>query len=623
MREYNPTDEENKIIDIMKSEVSDWEDGRVFVTDKVSYKMLGSDGIIQKSRKNYLGKFDEEKDEVTDKKKIFVPLTEDMVETIVKNIDLDSADINIRATNPNGYSSATILRYLLSYFMKRTYFGEMLNEMLRLFCIDGTIILKTLKNYDKALKKQVVKSRIVDATNFFIEPTENNIQEAGAVIERNVLTLSEAQSYPWMNLDCLQGSTDIDRLGIDSKITRTQIPYVEIYERWGELPKGCITGKEEDMDTWVPAIAIVSNLHSKPVVHKILENKKGIKPYEESRYRKIFGRWHGRGIGEILAGLQSYINETVNLRLNKARVSNLGLFKARKGSGITQQLLNSLVSGGVIPVTRQDDISELPISPVQPFNYNDEDRTYLWGQRATGAWDMGRGEGLPASMPATTAVLQERGMRSGMDLLQENLGFFLSKVFERHIIPLLIETLKEEDVVSIIGSPKDLKEIDEGFTNHKINGIIVDSLAEGNGFPPPDFLEHTKKMIKESLGKFDKTRYLEIKKDFLKNWKYEVEVFVTGESFNKAVMVKQLNDLLISYSSLPGINIDVQAVFKEALDLMGLSGARFMKNADEMPAVRPPIETPAPKTNQPRGETEMVGEANTAERGGQAMSMSL
>jgi len=622
MPEYTPTLQEKKAIKIMKAEATEFKDGEVWITDKASYKMLGSDGIIQKARKNYLGKYDRELDEVTNKKKIFIPMTEDMVETIVKNIDLDSADINIRATNPNGFSSALILRYILNYFMRRNYFGEILNELLRLFCIDGTVILKSLKNYDKKLGSQAIKSRIVDRTNFLIDPSADNIQDE-AVIERNILKLSECKQYPWDNLEYLKGSTSIERLyGLERPLT-TQVPYVEIFERWGDLPKYCLTGKEEDKEVWIPTIAIVSHLFDNPIVHKIVENKMGNKPYEECRFRKIFGRWDGRGIGEILLGLQSYINETVNLRLNKARISQIGLFKARKASGLTQQLLSSLVSGGVIPVNRMDDIQEMPLSDIKSSSYADEKNTYIWAQRTTGAWEVGRGETLPASLPATTAVLQQTGMRSGFDLLQENLGMFLGRVFERHIIPLLLETIKDEEVISIVGSPKELKEIDENYINTILNKNILESLIRTGHFPKPDFIDHLRGIYRDNLERFQKTRYFKINKKILTNWKYEVEVFVTGEAFNKAVMVRQLNDMLLSYSRLPGINIDVDAIFKEILDLMGLGGARFLKTPEEVQIRAPIVEAPRPAMVRPLEETEKVGEATTAERTGRGLAATL
>jgi len=599
---YEPTDKEKKIIQIMRDEKQEWEQGQVWVTDRVHYKMRDK---IQKARKNYLGVFDVENDEVTGRKKYFVPLTEDMVETVVKNIDLDTIDINIRSTNPNGYASSNILRYLISYFMRKNY----LNEMLRLFCIDGTVILKNLKNYDKKLNRQVIKSRIVDRTNFLIDPSEDNIQEAGATIERSILRKSEMAKYPWKNLDYVNETTSFSRLDtLVGNETKTQVPYVEVFERWGELPIGK-DGK------WVSAVAIVSDLEANPVVHLIKENKNGIKPYEECRYRKIFGRWDGRGVGEMLIPLQRYLNETVNLRINAARIAQLGLFKVRKGAGITRQLLKSLISGGAIPVTRMDDIAELRTPEIKESSYRDEETTYNWAQRVTSAWDISRGEGLPASQPATTAILQEKGAKSGFNLIQESLGMFLSRVFERHIIPLLIENLKMSDVISIVGSPKELKELDNNYINKKTKDYYIDSIKKGK-LPTAEDVGMFKELQQQMLNKFGKNRYLSDLKKVLQGWEYEVQIFVTKESFNKAVIVQQLNELLINYAKIPGTNLDTDALFKEILDLMGIGGSRFLE-AKQGVVPQLPQTGGQPRTARPaRPEVEMAGEALTREKVG-------
>ena len=209
-------------------------------------------------------------------------------------------------------------------------------------------------------------------------------------------------------------------------------------------------------------------------------------------------------------------------------------------------------------------------------------------------------------------------MRSGYNLLQENLGMFLGRVFERHIIPLLLETLKTEELVSIVGSPKELKEIDENVINHAVNGIIVDHYIKTGTFPDPQYIDHLRKIYKSNLQKFQNTRYFKVDAKALSQWKYEVEVFVTGESFNKAVVGQQLNEMLMSYARLPGVNIDPDAVFKEILDLMGLGGARFLKSEEDVRMANQAnqLETPQPANVRPMQETEMVGEANTLERRG-------
>jgi hypothetical protein len=320
----------------------------------------------------------------------------------------------------------------------------------------------------------------------------------------------------------------------------------------------------------------------------------------------------------MLIPLQRYLNETVNLRINAARIAQLGLFKVRKGSGITRQLLKSLISGGAIPVTRMEDIAELRTPDIKESSYRDEETTYNWAQKVTGAFDVSRGEGLPASQPATTAMLQEKGSKSGFNLIQENLGMFLSRVFERHIIPLLIENLKMDDVISIVGSPKELKELDNNYINKKTRDYYVDSMKKGK-LPSGEDVAMFKDLQQQKLNKFGKNRYLSDLKKVLSGWEYEVQIFVTKESFNKAVIVQQLNELLINYSQVPGTNLDTDAIFKEILDLMGIGGARFLESKKEgaIPNIQQGGQGGQPRKTQPiRPEVEMVGEAITQERTG-------
>jgi hypothetical protein len=519
--------------------------------------------------------------------------------------------------------------------MRKNYFGEILNEAIRQFCIDGTVVMKTLKDYDPLTGRQKIVVTMPDITNIYIDPTEPSIQQAGAVIERNVLKASEVKEKEdvWRNVDKVRQYKDLARvyrLGsiINPYGAQTEVPFVEIYERWGDLPASCYNEEdlpkeyqglswEEKEKTWLPSVAIVSNLTRSPIVHAVKYNKGGKKPYEEARFRKIFGRWHGRGVGELLLGLQSYINETINLRLNKARISQIGLFKVRKGSGINQNILNSLMAGGMIPVTRMDDIQELSISDIKASSYEDERAIYQWAQRASGAFETGRGELLPSSMPATTAVLQNQGQAVGFDLLQENLGLFLSRLFERHIIPIILETVKQDEVVSIIGDPDELKEIDESYINSEINKAIINYWSEKKSLPPSDYVEGLRKFHNQALEQFGKTRYLKVNKKLLTNWEYEVQVFVTGESFNKAVMIQQMNALLQTYSQIPGVNIDTEAVFKELLDLMGLGGARFIKKPQEQRPVLPERTTTTSRaTPTIMPQTEVTAQALTPEATG-------
>ena len=90
---YTPTPEEVKVISIMKAEKATWEEGNVFVTPKVSFVMRN---VINKARKNYYSIFDNEKDPITGRDNLFIPLTEWTVEDTLKEEDIDTKDITVK-----------------------------------------------------------------------------------------------------------------------------------------------------------------------------------------------------------------------------------------------------------------------------------------------------------------------------------------------------------------------------------------------------------------------------------------------------------------------------------------------------------------------------------------------
>src|SRR3990167_6259354 len=90
---------------LFRDEVSAWEDAQVFITERVSFLMRN---VIRQARRNYYGVFETPVDPVTGRKKIYVPLTQSVVEAVVKNIDLDTKDVNLRAKKPAAIALTSI-----------------------------------------------------------------------------------------------------------------------------------------------------------------------------------------------------------------------------------------------------------------------------------------------------------------------------------------------------------------------------------------------------------------------------------------------------------------------------------------------------------------------------------
>lgn len=580
---------EKEAAELVRREKNSWEDATAFITEKVAFQMRE---LIRTLRKNYWGVFDSPRDPITGQKKIWAPLTESLVESVVKNIDLDAKDINFRAKSPKGYGSAQIARLAVKDHLNRMYFGEKLDQLERQIAIDGTAVWKTFKHKGKDGKDKLM-IRNVDLLNFYIDPTAESIQETAAVIERSVLDINDFKSYDgWNNKDGIEGKTDLSRNDANNRtLARSEAgetKYVEVFERWGLMPKWLITGKDADKKSGelVEGVIVVSFADTNPVVHKIEENKDGLKPYEECWYTRVQGRWYGRGIAEKVMMLQVWMNTVINIRRNKNHIGQLGLFKVKKGSGITPQMLGKLGSNGAISVSAMDDIQQMVVDEAAQSSYQDEANVQSWAQRVTSAFEVVTGESLPASTPATNAVLQDRNAKSGFTLVKEGVGMFIQRWMDRHALPVISSMIKKEDIIRLTDEDN-LADMVERVVLFEAEKKLAELLDEGMLVDP----EEMQQAIEDSIAKLKKNKgmFIKVTEKILSD-EIDTQVFVTNEELDTAVVVQNLQSIL---SVAPEYK---DQIISQTFDLMGLPEPK--KPQQQLPQQAQPGAQPSPQDLQ-------------------------
>jgi len=585
--------ENHEIVSISQGEISAWDRGVVWVTDRVGFE---TKEILNRARKNYYGIFDETIDPDSERDKVWYPVTEWTVESVVTNVDLDTKDIMVRPKTPDDIGIARVARYVLQWLFGKLDFGQKLNDIIRSLAINGTSIVKIWKMGGE------IKFKEVDILNFFIEPSASSIQEATSVIERSLVTIDEfksmAKKFEWENTDII-GSTTLEKNNVagsfGSMDSASEVPLVALYERHGKIRKSWLTKKDEDRNIWVDGYAIMSGLdkdNDGPFLHYITDNVrknkdgKAVKPYEECWFTRVPGRWLGRGIPEKLFNIQENLNEIVNIRANNARILQNGLFEVRKGSGLTPEKLR-ISAGGVIPVTALGvDIKQLQVQDYRPSSYADQREMVLAGEKVTLAPAISSGQPTAASMPATNASIQDTNARSNFAMVQENIGLFIRRTIKNHFFPLLSETLKKEDIISITGAIRDVEEIDNQILDH----VVKEQLKEywdKYGILPSD--EQIEAAIQDARRKMPKEKFLSMSKNLF-DPELDLGVEVADETFSRVVVAQQLRELILTITRLPQTKFDVDMVIEEVLDNLGIDGRRyFKKEATQMAsAINPP-----------------------------------
>jgi hypothetical protein len=589
---YTPTEGEAMAIRIIKDEKSNWEEGIVWITDKIAYKMRN---LVQKARRNFFGVFTNDVDPTTQREKIFVPFTEWTSETMIKNIDIDTKDIEVKAKHGGAYKIAWIAQMALKYYLDKMNFGKAINDTLRNTVIDGTGVLKVWREGKNILLKTV------DRLNIIVDPSAPSIDESSGVIERHIMTLPEFNEYGWDNSEYVDGVDNIDRVGgitNTSQIT-TEVPYVEVFERYGYLPKFCITENEKDRENYVYCQVCVSGLDRNPVVHKIKEVKGN--PYQEFKLKEVLNRFDGRGIPEMVFNIQAYINEIINIRLNTARVVQLGLWKAR--GSITPQQLKRLFSSNVIKLDASSDIERLDTGTISESSYRDEEQAYMWGRRQTGTTQE---EEMASSRPATNAMIDQQSVAKGYDLVLEGIYLSLNKLIKDKLFPLIRQTITSVDTVRITGDMKDISKMDEEFTNtyvatkieemkstpegrNKLENDVMSLVEQGIPLEQAEqqVVEEYKQMVLNETKKLGQDRFPEITKDMF-NTDFDIVINPTYEQINKAAVS---NGLLNAAKVLSNAGVPphmMKDVFAELFDVMGLDAEKLTEKISE------PVAAPLP-----------------------------
>jgi hypothetical protein len=535
-------DIKSRAADLVKNEKNKWENSTVWVTDKVAFNMRE---VIKTCRKNYWGVFDKPTDPQTGRDKIFVPLTESIVEATVKNIDVDQKDIDFKAKKPNKLILSRLVKNYVKNKLDKQRFGEMLNDMERTLAIDGTAVWKIFKDFDvDGKRKPLIKK--VDLLNFYIDPTANSIYEADSVIERSVMTPEEVKSMTdWIDTEDVEGIENVDKNNsfgseVKSDNSSSNVNLVPVYERWGLMPKSLITGDEKDSVEQVQGRIVVSEGNNGTFkTHLIEENKEGRKPYEEAWLTRVPGRWYGRGQAEKVMFLQIYQNMIVNIRATRATVSQLGIFKIRKGSGITPEMMRKLAVNGALQVENMQDIEQFVMQEASTASYKDEEVAQNWAEKVTGAFEVVTGEKLPTTTTATVGAIQSRSAASGFQLIKEGIGMFIERALERHYIPLLGKNIKKGEMIRLVLDGEELREFDEMMADEAQERFIEEQKKQGRQVIFQEEVEEVREKTIEQLQKEGRDRFKEAMED-IDLTEYDLEVYVGNEKTDKNILVTDL-----------------------------------------------------------------------------------
>lgn len=519
------------------------------------------------------------------RKKIFHNLSRWRCEVASKMIDMDIKDFILVSNKPETDWNVFLLEKELKVWLKKNKMGQLLNEISRLLPVYGSVVLYKTKE----------GAKIEDLRYLYVDQATDCLDNARYILKRMILSHQDMRKMGklgWKNVNeaidkfsgkvrqgyDLQGvSTNgqgsnlfYEGTGTQTVSKATEVPLVEVFERYGEVPLSWFTDKESDEDEYVMAKYCVAGVDSSVRnADGVIVSEEGVVlykeqidelPFKEVHYTKTEGRWLGVGIVEILFENQRVINQLKQAEALGHELGALQLFQTRDDT-IAQNITTDLQSGEILKVkseitpipTEMRDMAGIQASMVSLESHSDS---------LTFSRDVVSGENAPASATLGAVQIQTQQVTAVFDYKKENIGLFLGEFIKDLVFPQIEKELNRAHVLRLAGTMQEMQKLRKNYATNVANHKIIQHAINDDPTSPDSeeldqFLydKYFEEATKE-IGLHGDKIWTDVQERFFKDLDYEVDIVSTGENKNIYSQINNGNALLMALAKDPTITTD-------------------------------------------------------------------
>ena len=509
-----------------------------------------------------------------------------------KNIDLDTKDMYIKVKGERAFAQATIVRAAMQKWMKETNFGDLLNKLAEELPQFGAVVWKkSILPDDGSKHAGSIFPEAVSLLDLIYDPTVRRLKDSSIVAQRVLMgvpkIMEKVEAGIWDReaaenvIKAQQGAIkrskfmrDISTQDMGAFSITDTIPTIELFEFYGWVPEASIP--ESVMEKFG-----IDPVNADPTKYRYIksvlsmpgsENEKGNSdvlfieeidpsdfPYKDCLLpTRVNNRWLPIGIPEAIEGLQVRMNELVNRFFQALRSGSLHLFQSR-GSGPVNNLLQDAEDGDVIITRHEITPIAMELRAFQQYQ-NEINNIERQADRIANTTEVVTGEALPTNTPFRLGAQLGSEAAKIYTHIRENIGIFLQEVFNDWLIPDIIDSIDEEDIIEIAGSAEELKFFEESFRRAKTYEAVKKYILENGYLPEKSKLDLVEKAISEEIqGSQD--RSFKVDKKFIQESlreasEYQFVFDPVGESTNKKADDESLGNLFQIIASNPAVTQD-------------------------------------------------------------------
>jgi len=558
--------------------------------------------------------------------KEFFDVSKVMAINIKHGTDLDTKDISIEAENQQAIGVVGVLKPIIQNHLKVEDYASLLNSVRDELVDFGHVILK----------KTSEGTETVDLRNV-VRPAHILDVQKGGLIEK----------HEWTYSDMLQRKSKFDKWEevetLWEKMKTQGLSTFQVYEHWliddfdGQVTKGVIMSLDReimkpeegsepsDWDTTVelsrtktPYTKPIADIQKKKELEKsgfLIDGEEPLYPYEDIRFVTVKGRWLGAGVYEITAPVRRAYNRTLNVKLRYDEIQTKGTFlhtKGINGKSLTQEAINALESTGVVDLQNGAQLEQLRIQSLTNEFINSADKFFEFARQLLGLTAQGTGEDLPANMPATTAVINDKRAKTLFDSILETQGIAWRNWFSDFELDDILDNLSAKKWAKIQGSEEDLIEVITPFAIKylKMDQRFQNMVSLGRELKIMEAVQPAVDKVQKELVKdniMNGTAFVSFKKSFLKNAQFFIDFVITNEASDKQAEMANLELMKQSALTNPASGLSPKKIEAEQLSKMSLDIKRFEKSEEEQAIIsNPQLNANLPTPNAPQGAPQAV-----------------
>lgn len=533
------------------------------------------------------------------RKKPFFNICKSAVNIWFRATDLDRKNIKIKADKESVEIEAFLASILLQEWMRRQNFGQFLNDLGMAAAKHGSVVVKTIEKKDElCVYIPSWNNLIVDPIDFAGNPKIEKIWYTPAQLLKNK---NYNQAFVKKLIENPQSRETSERQEKDQKDE-----YICVYEVHGELAKSYLTHKEEDDDTFVQQMHVVSLQSSKDNPEEYEEftlysGQEKKDPYLKLDLLPDSEKTYTGGAVLNLKDAQWMVNHNVKLTKDQLDLASKiffqtsdETFKGRNAYNLDNgYVFTHRINEPITAVNNRADIAAIQSSK------NEWQSVAL---QINGISEAMAGQNAPSGTAwrQVEALLQEsRGL---FELMTENKALFIEKWLREFGLPYFKKHLDTSEEISSILEDWQIKFIDSRFLPNKVikklNQKKKETILSGQIFDPGLETLDEQQFAQELQGiltgnqRFIRPSDVDSAtwKEAFKDLEWDVEVDITSEQRDIQSALETLKTVFQTLVSAPQALQDpnVKLVFNKILSIAGAVSPLELENQQSTQQLQAP-----------------------------------